>query len=159
MCKDGTILPLTQRGGTMGLELLPYKEGDNKRYPIVELTSEERWHPHRHHSYWSQHLQLEIETLDCIANNDFHVDSTKSISNEELQKLDNQSVNTCTTVKSTNLKNEDLVSATSETSIETETFHFPSNNSIYFNINKMDQFFDTKKVTDKISLECLKILE
>ena len=41
-------LPLKRRGGTMGLEILPYLEGDDKIYPIVELTSPDRWTPERH---------------------------------------------------------------------------------------------------------------
>ena len=102
---------------------------------------------------------METKTLDKISDNSYHVDNTKSISNEDLQQLNNQSVNTCTTARSTNIKSEDLVSSTLETSIKTEAFHFPTDNLIYFDSNDIDWFFKTSKISDKPSLKYSKILE
>ena len=82
MVLDGEkyTLPLIQQGGIMGFELLPYLEGDDKLYLIVELTSSERWTPERHTKWRTTlHTQLDNSTLNRIVDNKYHVDETISI--------------------------------------------------------------------------------
>ena len=73
-------LPLQRRGGTMGLEILPYLEGDDGIYPIVELTSSNRWMPEQHTKWRTTlHTQLDNNTLNRIVDKEYQVDETISI--------------------------------------------------------------------------------
>ena len=47
---DGTpnFTPIVNRGGTIGIPIFPYEEGDDKKFPIIELTPATPWIPSRH---------------------------------------------------------------------------------------------------------------
>ena len=41
-------VPFVDRGGLMGFEVLPWKNGDEERYEVFTITSEARWTPRRY---------------------------------------------------------------------------------------------------------------
>ena len=48
--KDGTpnFTPMVNCGSIMGISIFPYEEGDDKKFPIIELTSAVPWIPSCH---------------------------------------------------------------------------------------------------------------
>ena len=45
---EGSTIQLVNRGGIMGLPIFPFADGDETKYPIVEITSKSRWTPQRY---------------------------------------------------------------------------------------------------------------
>jgi hypothetical protein len=41
-------VPLVDRGGLMGFEVLPWKKGDEERFEIIPITSDAKWTPRRY---------------------------------------------------------------------------------------------------------------
>jgi hypothetical protein len=41
-------IPLVDRGGLMGFEVLPWKKGDEERFEIIPITSDAKWTPRRY---------------------------------------------------------------------------------------------------------------
>ena len=41
-------VPFVDRGGLMGFEVLPWKEGDEERFEVFTITSDEKWVPRRY---------------------------------------------------------------------------------------------------------------
>ena len=114
----------------MELKLLPYLEGDDKCYPIVELTSPEQWTPEQHIKWRTAlHTQLDNNTLNRIVDKDFQVDDTNSIKPKEIK--DDPSVNTHTTANSLSLTDEDLDSVCNTTLVSSPDM-FDSDNKICF---------------------------
>ena len=115
----------------MGLEILPYLEGDDKLYPIVELTSPDRWTPERHTKWRTTlHTQLDNNTLNRIVDKEYQVDKTISITPADDLK-DDDSVNTHTTANSSSLTDSDLESI-GATTLQTSHDLFDPNNNICF---------------------------
>ena len=44
-CSKDVHVPFVDRGGLMGFETLPYKEGDDKLYEVFEITRDKKWTP------------------------------------------------------------------------------------------------------------------
>ena len=131
----------------MGLELLPYLEGDNKCYPIVKLTSPKQW-TREQHTKWrtALHTQLGNNTLNRFVDKDFQVNDSNSIKPKEIN--DDPSVNTHTTMNSSSLTDEDLESICNAT-LATSPDLFHSNNKICFSWNDMDKLFKDKTTENK----------
>jgi hypothetical protein len=48
MVSPHVYVPFVDRGGLMGFEILPWKEGDEERYEVFEITSDAKWTPRRY---------------------------------------------------------------------------------------------------------------
>jgi len=48
MVSSDVYVPFVDRGGLMGFEVLPWKEGDDQRYEIFTITSDQQWVPRRY---------------------------------------------------------------------------------------------------------------
>ena len=145
----------------MGLEVLPYLEGDDKLYPIVELTSSERWTPERHTKWRTTlHTQLDNSTLNRIVDKEHQVDETMSI-NPAGDIKDDLSINTHTTANSLSLTDGDLESICAIT-LQSSPDLFDSGNKICFdwdNMNKLFKDTTTENETVVKELDCISYFE
>ena len=57
--------PLVNYGGTMGLWMLPFEEGDMDRYPFIEITSSKLWIPSRHRQAYNVTTAVQ-DTVDSV---------------------------------------------------------------------------------------------
>ena len=96
-------LPLKRRGGTMGLEILPYLEGDDELYPIVELTSPDRWTPERHTKWRTTlHTQLNNNTLNRIVDKEY-IKLTRQFQSTQLMILKMMLLSICILLQTAHL--------------------------------------------------------
>ena len=122
----------------MGLEILPYLEGDEEIYPIVELTNFDRWMPEQHTKWCTTlHTQLDNSTLNRIVDKEYQVNETISIDPANDFK-DDVSVNTHTTANSSSLTDTDL-ELIRATTLQTYPDLFDPDNNICFAWDDMDK--------------------
>ena len=138
------------------MELLPYLEGNDKLYPIVELTSSEQ------HTKWynALHTQLDNSTLNQIVDKEYQVDETISIT-PTCDIKDDLSVNTHTTANSLSLTDEDFESVCA-TTLQSSPGLFDSDNKICFdwdNMNKLFKATTTKNKTVVNKSDCIAYFE
>ena len=133
----------------MGLEILPYLEGDDKIYPIVELTSSNRWTPEQHTKWRTTlHTQLDNNTLNHIVDKEYQVNKTISINPTDDLK-DDASVNMHTTANISLLTDSDL-ELIGATTLQTSPDLFDPNDNICFAWEDMDKLFKNVTVQNDV---------
>ena len=56
----------------MGVEIHPYMDGDDERYPIIEITRDEIWIPSKQREPCKAATAINEVTIEQISDADFH---------------------------------------------------------------------------------------
>ena len=71
-------IPVEDRGGLMGFDILPYEEGDDKKYEIHHITGSSKWLPRRFKDSYGEY-KCGVDTSVTVPTCDFRLENPKSM--------------------------------------------------------------------------------